>query len=381
MKNLLQLCLIFGAAFSLTAAPAAQTKKKADNTKAPKAAAPKSTDKAASKAVPAKPVVEEKKQPYELWLSAHTQALEAVKAKKYDEAFKFFDQAIKDANRGVWKNYSLYEKALLLGKLERYDEAVALLRQKVSRDRNTTYHRARTALMCGEFMMAAKKYSEARTELQKALDSGLNNWITADAELDLGKIAEIRKDYAAAARSYKKIFSDEERLPGIRVKGLLCQITMMEKQKKYKEALAFLDANSNIEQIPADRAVDLAFKRSDLQVALKDLKGAYDTCSKAMTIQGKPNPWTAGLMTRMAKILFRQKKYHEAQNMMRRARNIRGHEWGYDREFHKSVDQIVQKINRERVLRERKARLERQRRARLERERKAKMKKASEKNK
>ena len=146
---------------------------------------------------------------------------------------------------------------------------------------------------------------------------------------------------------------------------------MLEKRKEFSQALAFLDANGVIDQLPADRVLDLAFLRSDLQIALKDLPGARATLDKAMALPGKAGPWHAALLTRMAKISCLQKRYQESQNLMRRARAVRGHAWGYDREFHKQIDRIIAQQNRERAIRERKVRLERERKAKLERQRKA----------
>ena len=75
----------------------------------------------------------------------------------------------------------------------------------------------------------------------------------------------------------------------------------------------------------------------------------------------------------MAKFYYMQKRYQDAQSLMRRARAVRGHEWGYDSAFHKEVDQLVAQQNRERAIRERKARQERERKLRMERQRKQKL--------
>ena len=124
---------------------------------------------------------------------------------------------------------------------------------------------------------------------------------------------------------------------------------------------------------PADRLVELAFMRSELQIAMKDLKSARTTLDEAMGIPGKPSPWYAALLTRMAKISYQRKYFQDAQNLMRRARSVRGAAWGYDREFHKEVDRTIARINRERIQRERKARIQKERRARIERQRKAQL--------
>ncbi len=368
MKKLIALCLFSASAAALTAAPASAAKK------APAAAAKKASVPApAPKTVPPKPVIPEKKQPFELWMTAQNQAFESIAKKQYDEALKFFDQAEKEANRGVWKNYTLYEKVRLLTRINRHSEALELLDQRVSRDRNTSYHRARVALMRGEIFIAQGKYDEAVRELAPLLDSEVKNWIPADAALALGKICEARKDDAGARKYYKSILNDTGYLPGIRCKGLIAEVKLFEKRKEYAQGLAYLDANKNIEQLPADRALDIAFLRSELQIAMKDLKGARATLDEAMRIPGKPAPWYGALLTRMAKISFQRKHFQDAQNLMRRARSVRGAAWGYDREFHKEVDRTIARLNRERIQRERRAKLQKERRARMERQRKAKL--------
>ena len=174
MKKLFALCLFSAGAAMLTAAPATASatgkNSKADLKKAASAAQAKPAAQAAP-AVPQKPVVPEKKQPYELWMTAQTQAQQCIKNKQYDEALKFFDQAEKEANRGVLKNYTLYEKAELLVLLNRPAEALELLRKKVSRDRDTAYHKARTALMRGQILVNAQRYDEAAAEFKAAFNS------------------------------------------------------------------------------------------------------------------------------------------------------------------------------------------------------------------
>ena len=192
MKKLFALCLFSAGAAVLTAAPATAAAKAAPEKKSPakpavQAKAPQQTPQQKN-AVPQKPEVPEKKQPYELWMTAHTKAHECIAQKKYDEALKYFDEADKEANRGTWKNYTLYDKVQLLIQLNRPDEALSHLNQKFSRDRNTDYHRARVALMKGEILAGAQRYSEAIPELTAALNCGLNNWISADAAVALGGI-------------------------------------------------------------------------------------------------------------------------------------------------------------------------------------------------
>ena len=358
MKKLIALCLFSASAAALAAAPAAK--------KAP-------VTPPAQKTAPQKPVIPEKKQPFELWMTAQNQAFESIAKKQYDEALKFFDQAEKEANRGVWKNYTLYEKVRLLTQINRHSEALELLDQRVSRDRNTSYHRARVGLMRGEIFIAQGKYDEAVRELTPLLDTEVKNWIPADAALALGKICEARQDDAGARKYYRSLLKDTGFLPGIRSKGLIAEVKLLEKRKEYTQALAYLDANKNIEQLPPDRAVDIAFLRSELQIAMKDLKGARATLDEAMGIPGKPSPWYAALLTRMAKISYQRKHFQDAQNLMRRARSVRGAAWGYDREFHKEVDRTIARLNRERIQRERRAKLQKERRARMERQRKAKL--------
>ena len=361
MKRLIALCLLSAGAAALSAAPASQNGKKA--------AAQSSKVTPAQAAVPAKPVVPEKKQPFELWMTAQNKALECIEKKQYEEALKFFDQAEQEANRGTWKNYTLYEKANLLVKMGRSADALELLREKVSRDRNTSYHRARTALMRGNILTDTGKYDEAAEELKSVVQFNMNNWVAADALLSLGRICELKNDFAGASKYYREVAGDEKFLPGIRSRGVEAEVKMLEKRKEYSQALVYLDAHGTIDQLPADRVLDLAFLRSDLQIALKDLPGARATLDKAMALPGKPGPWHAALFTRKAKVAHLEKRYQESLNLMRRARAVRGHEWGYDKEFHQLIDRLVARQNRERVLRERKARLEKERRAKLERER------------
>ena len=379
MKKLIALCLFSAGAAMLTAAPANAAAKSATGKKS--APAPQKTAAAqAGIAVPVKPVVPEKKQPFELWMTAQSQAQECIRNKKYDEALKFYDQAEKEANKGIWKNYTLYEKAQLLVLMNRPGEALELLRKKLSRDRNTPYHKARTALMRGEILANAQRYDEAAAEFNAALSSNLNNWVTADAALGLGGICEVNKDLAGAEKYYKNLLADTTRLPGLRLKGLMAQVRMLEKNNRISEALAFLDAHCNIEQLPPDSVAQLQFRRSELKLALKDITGAREALQQAMRIPGRSAPWVAGAFTRLAKISYMQKRYQDAQNLMRRSKSVRGAAWGYESEFHNQVNAAVAKQNRERLIRERKIRQEREKKLRMERQRKAKLERERKKN-
>ena len=324
MKKIIVFTLVI---FTL-AARGAEKKKIAPETAVP-ATAGKNT-------VPAKPVVPEKKQPYELWMTAHTEALKAAQQKKYDEA-------------------------------------LALLDTPVRKDRNTPYHKARVMLMRGELLMQSGKYDEAAAEWEKVMQTEEKNWITTDAAIHLGNLCYLRKDAAGAVRYFRTILNDTSRLPGLRSKALLAEVEMLQKEKKFAEGIALIETFGQIEQLPPGRQLDLAFARSRFQIALKDLKGARATLDQAMKIPGKPAPYLASLYSRMAEIFFLQKRYREAQNMMQRARSVRGHEWGYNKGFHNEINMAVAKENRERALRERKIRQERQRKARLEKERKARL--------
>ena len=335
--------------------------------------AQKSSAKSAAPAVPAKPVVPEKKQPFELWMTAHTAGLEAARQQKYDEALQLLDKAIEEANKGTWKNYSLYEKVRILGEMKKYDEALALLDAPLRKDRNTSYHKARVMLMRGELLMQNGKYDEAAAEWTKAAQSGEQNWITSDAVINLGKLCALRKDFDGAVKHFRSILNDTSRLPGIRAKALLAEVEMLKKEQRFAEGIALIDAHGQIDLLPAERQLDLVFARSGFQIALKDLKAARETLDRAGAIQGKPAPYQASLYSRIAEILFLQKRYREAQNMMQRARSVRGHDWGYNKAFHNEINMAVAKENRERAIRERKIRQERQRKARLEKERKARL--------
>jgi tetratricopeptide (TPR) repeat protein len=368
MKTL-PICLLISLALVYFAAekknPPGKDKAKAQDTK-PAAAA------SAKPAVPVKPVVPEKKMPYELWMAAHSQAVEAAEQKKYDEALKLFDEAAKVANRGVLKNNSLYAKVELLSELGRYDEALQQLNAPVtSRDQKTAYHQARCSLLAGTILMKKGDLDAAEKEFQKAAAFEVNNWISADAEISLGKIACLRKDINGALARFKKLFNDETRLPGIRCKALMAGAEVLRQEKRFSEAYAYLEALETIEQLPASSAVAGAFLRSELLIEMKDLNNAKTQLEKALNIPGKPAFQLAEIYSRMAGILFSQKRYREAQSMIRRARGIRGHAEGYDRELHKTIDWAVAKENRERAIRERKARQERERKARLDRQRRA----------
>ncbi|MBR2872358.1 MAG: hypothetical protein IKB99_02575 [Lentisphaeria bacterium] len=384
MKTL-PICLLISLALVSFAAekknPPGKDKAKAQDTKPAAAASAKSAAAASAKpaaaasakpAVPVKPVVPEKKMPYELWMAAHSQAVEAAEQKKYDEALKLFDEAAKVANRGVFKNNSLYAKVELLSELGKYDEALQQLKAPVSsRDQKTAYHQARCEFLAGTILMKKGDLDAAEKEFQKAAAFEVNNWISADAEINLGKIAFLRKDLNGAMARFKKLFNDETRLPGIRAKAVMAAAEVLRQEKHLFDAYASLESLDSIEQLPASSAVAGAFLRSELLIEMKDLNNAKKQLEKALSIPGKPAFQLAGIYSRIAKILFIQKRYREAQSMIRRARGIRGHAEGYDRELHKTIDQAVAKENRERAIRERKARQERERKARLDRQRRA----------
>jgi hypothetical protein len=153
----------------------------------------------------------------------------------------------------------------------------------------------------------------------------------------------------------------------------MAEAEMLKQLKRLPEACALLETLQKIEQLPAENLLDGIFMRSELMVEMKDLRGARILLNQSFTVPGKTNPYLAEIHTRIARILFMQKRYYDAQNSIRRARSVRGHQWGYDKELHKSIDQAVAKANQERKIRERKARIERERKARLERERKARL--------
>ena len=336
-----------------------------------KAQTQKQTQVKTAPAVPVKPEVPEKKQPYELWLSAHTRALEAVEQKKYEEALALFDEAVREANRGVFKNNSLYEKVRLLAELKRYDDAFQELAKPVTREQNTSYHRARCDFMRGEILLKKGDAEGAEKEFMKVAGSGELNWVSAESVINLGKIAANRKDTAKALEFFKSVMNDEKYLPGIRARAFIAAAEMYKEEKRFVEACALLEALKKIEQIPAENAVDGLFLHSEVLRAMNDLKGARAELNKAFAIQGKSNAYTAGIYSRLAELFYMQKNYREAQNMIRRAKGIRGHEWGYNRELHETIDKAVAQENQERKIRERKARMERERKARMERERKA----------
>ena len=366
--------ILISLAFLTAAAMAAEKKSaapKQQSTPAPaqtKTAAAKST----APSVPVKPVVPEKKQPFELWMTAQNNAHTAIKAKQYAEALAYFDEAAKAANKGNWKNYSLYEKVDLLVQLKRYDEALAQLALPVSRDRNTPYHIARTDLMRGEIYLLKEQLDEAESFFKRALEAGQNNWVSADAAIALGNICFMRKNTAGAVNNFRFVLDNPQFLPGARIKALLAEVAMLRKQENNAAALALLDKYAAMEQVPVERVLDMCFARSEILIAMKDLKGARAALEEGMKLAHKPAPYQASLFSRIADILYRQKNYRDAQNMVRRAKAVRGHEWGYDIVLHRTLDTIVAQENRERAIRERKARLERERKARLDRERKAK---------
>ena len=368
--------ILISLAFLTAAAMAAEKKSaapKQQSKPAPAQVKPAEPAKSNAPSVPVKPVVPEKKQPFELWMEAQNKAHTAIKARQYEEALAFFDAAAKEANKGYWKNYSLYEKVDLLIYLKRYDEALAQLAAPVSRDRNTPYHIARTDLMRGEICLKKEQLDEAENFFKRALEAGQNNWVSSDAAIALGNIRFQRKDAAGAVNYFRSVLDNTQYLPGVRIKALLAEVAMLRKQENNAAALALIDKYSAMEQVPVERVLDMCFARSEIQIAMNDLKGARATIAEGMKQVQKPAPYQASLFSRMADILYRQKNYRDAQNLIRRAKAVRGHEWGYDIVLHRTLDTIIARENRERAIRERKARLERERKARLDRERKAKL--------
>ena len=367
--------ILISLAFLTAAAMAAEKKSaapKQQSTPAPAQTKAAAAAKSTVPSVPEKPVVPEKKQPFELWMTAQNKAHTAISARQYEEALAFFDEAAQAANRGNWKNYSLYEKVALLVQLKRYDEAFAQLAAPVSRDRNTPYHIARTDFMRGEIYLLKEQIDEAETFFKRALEAGQNNWITSDAAIALGNICARRNDSAGAVKNFRFILDNPKLLPGARIKALLAEVAMLRKQGNNAGALALIDKYAAMEQVPVARVLDMCFARSEIQIAMNDLKGARATIEEGMKQVQKPAPYQASLFSRMADILYRQKNYRDAQNMIRRAKGVRGHEWGYDIVLHRTLDTIIAQENRARAIRERKARLERERKARIDRERKAK---------
>ena len=76
----------------------AAEKEKSTPQNTPKKHSEAPADKKSASAVPAKPVIVEKKQPFELWMTAHRKALEAADQKKYDEA---------EAEKKLWQILNL----------------------------------------------------------------------------------------------------------------------------------------------------------------------------------------------------------------------------------------------------------------------------------
>ena len=401
MKRILSLIAMIVGAAGLNGAPAA-VEKKAPAKAAPAKAAP--VKAAPAKAAPAKaaPVkaapaaaktgtaaqkeLIEKKMPYELWLTAHSGAEAAAKAGKYDEALKLFDEAVKVGNHPSMKNYSLYAKAELLVSMKKYDAAVALLKAPVSKNRDTAYHRARVMIICGDILREQKKYDDAMKEFRAAAALNSSPVMNCEAVIRMGGIAELKKDHSAARKYYESLANDENTLPGVRGRGVLAVVRMLQSQQKFQQAFDYLNSHRNIEQLPAENAMDMAFAGADLKIAMKDLKGAYQQLRDAEAVPGRSGSYTAQLYSNMAKVLFLQKRFYDARNMILRARGIRNKTWGYDSRLHTEINKEISRIERERkarlekernakLARERKARLEKERKAKLERQRKARLEK------
>ena len=357
MDKVYVLFLFLTAGTCLVGAPAASAPAPAAKTPAPAAAKTQ-----VPPPVPAKPAVPEKKQPYELWLTAQTAALKAAAAGKTEEALASFDEAEKIANQPTLKNQSLYEKAAFLCTLKRYDEALALLKQPVARNRNTAFHKARVRLFSGEILLRQERWDEAEKEFQQALEAdGSTTWISADSRLALGRLCERRKDTAGALKCYNELAGDACLLPGNRVRGVLAAAEMYLGANEYGKALAALDEAAKIEQIPADRETELAMSRSAvLRKQNKNIE-ALKVLREAERIPGKSPFCHARLLCASSALLLEMKRVPEARNMIQRAKSIRGAGAGFDQELFTRINREFAKYNRQRLERERRARAWQQR--------------------
>ena len=312
--------------------------------------------------VPAKPAVPEKKQPYELWLTAQTAALKAAAAGKAEEALAAFDEAEKVAVQPTLKNQSLYEKTAFLIGAKRYDEALALLKQPVARNRNTAFHKARILLFTAEIMLCQERLDEAEKGFQKALGAdGSTTWISADARLSLGRLCERRKDTAGALKYYNELAGDAGLLPGNRVRGVMAAAEMYAGLNEFDKALACLDEAAKIEQIPADKETELAMLRCAVLRKQNKNADALKVLREAERIPGKSPFFQARLLCASAALLLEMKRVPEARNMIQRARTIRGAGAGFDQELFTRINREFAKYNRQRLERERRARAWQQR--------------------
>ena len=352
MDKVYVLFLFLTAVTCLMGAPATPAPAPAAKTPAPAAAKSQTPPP-----VPAKPAVPEKKQPYELWLTAQTAALKAAAAGKTEEALASFDEAEKVANQPTLKNQSLYEKAAFLCTLKRYDEALALLKRPLPRNRSTAFHKARVRLFSGEILLRQERWDEAEKEFQRALEAdGSTTWISADSRLDLGRLCERRKDTAGALKYYKELTGDTGLLPGNRVRGVMAAAEMYLNSNEFDKAFASLDEAAKIEQIPADKETELAMLRSAVLRKQNKNAEALKVLREAERIPGKSPFCQARLLCGSAALLLEMKRVPEARSMIQRAKSIRGAGAGFDQELFTRINREFAKYNRQRLERERRAR-------------------------
>lgn len=357
MDKVYVLFLFLTAGTCLMGAPAASAPAPAAKTPAPAAAKTQTATTA-----PVKPEVPEKKQPYELWLTAQTAALKAAAAGKAEEALASFDEAEKVAVQPTLKNQSLYEKIAFLCTLKRYDEALALLKQPVARNRNTAFHKARLRLFAGEIMLLQERRDEAEKEFQKALEADRSTtWISADARLALGRLCEQRKDTAGALKYYNELAGDAGLLPGNRVRGVMATAEMYLEANEFDKAFASLDEAAKIEQIPADKETEVALLRCAVFRKQNKNVEALKVLREAERIPGRSPFFQARLLCASAALLLEMKRVPEARSMIQRARGVRGAGAGFDQELFTRINREFARYNRQRQERERRARAWQQR--------------------
>lgn len=361
----------------LMGAPAASAPAPAAKTPAPAAAKPRTPPQ-----VPAKPVEPEKKQPYELWLTAQTAALKAAAAGKAEEALASFDEAEKVANQPTLKNQSLYEKVAFLCTLKRYDEALALLKRPVARNRSTAFHKARIRLFTAEILLRQERWDEAEKEFRQALEAdGSATWISADSRLALGRLCERRKDTAGALKYYNELAGDAGLLPGNRVRGVMAAAEMYLGANEFDKAFASLDEAAKIEQIPADKETELAVLRSAVLRKQNKNAEALKVLREAERIPGKSSFCHARLLCVASALLLEMKRVPEARNMIQRARSIRGAGAGFDQELFTRINREFAKYNRQRLERERRARAWQQKQKQKQKQQQQKKQQSLQQNK
>ena len=377
MDKVYVLFLALTAGTCLMGAPAASAPAPAAKTPAPAAAKPQTPPP-----VPAKPVVPEKKQPYELWLTAQTAALKAAAAGKAEEALASFDEAEKVANQPTLKNQTLYEKIAFLCSLKRYDEALALLKQPVARNRNTAFHKARVRLFAGEILLRQERRDEAEKEFRKALEAdGSTTWISADSRLALGRLCEERKDSAGALKFYNDLAGDTCLLPGNRVRGVMAAAEMYLGANEFDKAFAALDEAAKIEQIPADKETELAMLRCAVFRKQNKKAEALKVLREAERIPGKSPFFQAHLLCASAALLLEMNRVPEARNMIQRARAVRGAGAGFDQELAIRINREFARYNRQRQERERRARAWQQKQKQKQQQQKKQQKQQQNKGK